>query len=926
MSQHLVFLLLGLANGAVFASLALALVATHRSSGVINFATGAIALFASYQYAFFRRGQLLVLVPGLPRTVDLGVSSMGFVPAVLLSLAMTALLGLVLYLLVFRPLRAAPSVAKAVASIGIAVVLTGVMVQRLGTNPVSVAHVFPRSQWVIGDVHISQDRVWFAVTVVAIATVLGIAFRFTRFGLATRASAETEKGAFVSGLSPDRIAVANWMLSAAIAGMAGILIAPIVPLVPVAYTLFIVPALAAAIVGRFQWLGVAVAAGLAIGMLQSEAQYLVSQHHWLPSSGVPELVPLALILGVLVAWAKPLPSRGAVVQRTLGRAPRPNQLAIPTVVATTAGFVGLIALHGEWRAALITSFIFGVISLSYVVVTGFAGQVSLAQLTLAGAAGFLLGPLTTHWHVPFPIAPILAALGAAAIGVIVGLPAVRIRGLPVAVVTLALAVALEAMWFRNLDFVSSSGKPVSGPTFLGLDLRVGSGTAAYPRLGFGIVTLVVLVVVAISVARVRTSRLGSAMLAVRANERSAAAAGIDVVRTKVVAFAIGAFIAGLGGSMLAYKQTNVTFEPFTAILGLGLLATVYLAGITSVSGGILAGLLCVDGLVFKAADAWFGAADWYAVIVGVLLVVTVVLNPEGIMGPIHARLVARRNRRSIETRSADAPATPPLVVVAAPDAQPTLLSLSGITVRYGGVTAVLDVSFDVSEGSIVGLIGPNGAGKTTLIDAISGFAPHDGRIALAGRVLEGMEPHQRTRAGLGRTFQAIELYDDLTVDENVVVGLAAARGRSDDLDGAALAATFDLLGLTAVRHRPAGELSQGQRQLVSIARALAGRPTALLLDEPAGGLDSTESRWLGDRLRAIRDSGVTILLVDHDMHLVLNLCDEIRVLDFGALIASGTPADVRANAKVGAAYLGDAHATVAVSGAPTPTVAQGSQT
>jgi ABC-type branched-subunit amino acid transport system ATPase component len=193
-------------------------------------------------------------------------------------------------------------------------------------------------------------------------------------------------------------------------------------------------------------------------------------------------------------------------------------------------------------------------------------------------------------------------------------------------------------------------------------------------------------------------------------------------------------------------------------------------------------------------------------------------------------------------------------------------------------------------------------------------------------VLEGMEPHQRTRAGLGRTFQAIELYDDLTVDENVVVGLAAARGRSDDLDGAALAATFDLLGLTAVRHRPAGELSQGQRQLVSIARALAGRPTALLLDEPAGGLDSTESRWLGDRLRAIRDSGVTILLVDHDMHLVLNLCDEIRVLDFGALIASGTPADVRANAKVGAAYLGDAHATVAVSGAPTPTVAQGSQT
>jgi ABC-type branched-subunit amino acid transport system ATPase component len=397
------------------------------------------------------------------------------------------------------------------------------------------------------------------------------------------------------------------------------------------------------------------------------------------------------------------------------------------------------------------------------------------------------------------------------------------------------------------------------------------------------------------------------MLAVRANERSAAAAGINVVRTKVMAFAIAAFIAGLGGCMLAYKQTNVTFEPFTVLLGLTVLATAYLAGITSVSGGLLAGVLAVGGISFKAFDSWFGKGDWYPVITGVLLVMTIVLNPEGIVGPFHAKLDAWRNRGAARsTTMTREPSVRPAVATER-DSAAAVLSLHDLTVRYGGVVAVDGVSFDVPEGAIVGLIGPNGAGKTTLIDAVSGFARCSGSIALAGRELTRLSPYQRTRAGLGRTFQAIELYDDLSVWENVVVGQAAARGR-DDVEDRTLDATFELLGLSSVRHRPAGELSQGQRQLVSVARALAGQPNLLMLDEPAGGLDSTESRWLGDRLRDIRASGVTILLIDHDMHLVLNMCDEIRVLDFGRIIASGPPGDIRGDKRVTGAYLGDTHA------------------
>ncbi|MGW4365828.1 ABC transporter permease subunit [Nocardia takedensis] len=899
MSQHLQFLLLGIGGGGVFGALAIALVLTYRSSGVLNFATGAIALNCAYLYAFLRKGEFLLLVPGLPKSVDIG-DDPGFAASALIAVTLSALFGLVLYLVVFRPLRKAPPIARAVASIALMIVLVAIAGKQVGTNAVGVRAIFPVDVWTVAGLRVPQDRVWFGVCVVVLALVLAALYRFTRFGLLTRATAESEEGAYVSGVSPDRIAAYNWMISAAVAGAAGILIAPIVPLTPIGYSLFIVPALAAAIIGQFSSVVAAVCAGLVIGMLQSEATYLSRAHEWLPSSGLVELVPLIVILVVLVIRAKPLPSRGAVIVAELGTAPRPRrvwQCAVLGVVI--AG--GAMALSGsDLRFAIITTVIFAVIGISQVVVTGYAGQVSLAQLALAGAAAFLLGPITADWGVPFPFAPLLAALIATALGVLVGLPALRIRGLTVAVVTLALAYAIEALWFRNLDFVGSNGIDIPDPTIFGFGLGVGRGED-YPRLAFGLLCLAVLTAVGVGVALLRRSALGTRMLAVRANERSAAASGVDVVRTKLAAFAIGAFIAGIGGCLLAYQQTNVSFQPFTALAGLTLFALVYLAGTTSISGGVLSGVLGAGGVAFVLLER-FGdsVGDWYQVLVGLGLLLTVLTNPEGIVAPVQRLL--HRNRtvgaaavspmtagaRTVERDATARPGDP-------------LLRLDDVTVRYGGVVAVDAVSLTVPQGAIVGLIGPNGAGKTTLIDAIGGAVSAAGSVTLGETELAGASTHRRVRAGLGRTFQAIELYEDLSVRENVLVGLSGRAGSADALD---LDAIFDLLGLADAGDTPAGELSQGRRQLVSIARALAGGPRVLLLDEPAGGLDTRESRWLGERLLAIRDSGVAILLVEHDMSLVLGICDHVHVLDFGRTLAVGTPEQIRADRKVAEAYLG----------------------
>jgi branched-chain amino acid transport system ATP-binding protein len=246
----------------------------------------------------------------------------------------------------------------------------------------------------------------------------------------------------------------------------------------------------------------------------------------------------------------------------------------------------------------------------------------------------------------------------------------------------------------------------------------------------------------------------------------------------------------------------------------------------------------------------------------------------------------------------------------------SVLSARGISVSFGGVRALTDVDLDVEPGQLVGLIGPNGAGKTTFIDAVTGFVPHEGTVTLVGADITGIAPHVRARRGLARTWQAIELFDDLTVRENLTVAahhpsvvatlrelFAGPMARSRAVDEA-----LEVFSLADIAGATPSELTQGQRKLVAVARALAAGPELLCLDEPAAGLDANESVALSHHLRGIVDRGTPVLLIDHDMGLVLGICDQVVVLEFGEVIARGTPTEVREDQRVVAAYLGSAAA------------------
>lgn len=645
MSQFLLFALLGLGSGAIYATVAQGLVLMHRSSGVINFAHGALAVYAIYVYLQLRTvGTLMLPLPGVP-ALGLG-GAMGFVPAFALAVFTTAVIGALAYLLVFRHLERAPVLAQLIATVGLLLAIIGqieVNFPSKAAAPQFAPQVLPSDPVTIFGATVQQDRLWLTGLAILSAASLAALYRRTTFGLATRAAAASPKGAMLAGHDPKRLALGNWVLASVLAGVFGVLVAPLIPIDPSSAVLLVVPSLAAAMLTGFRSFWIACFAGLALGILQSELVILQTNHQWLPQ-GLQVVAPLLVIIGVAFARGHGTLRREDADQDRLPHAPRPRHVTRTTAIGVVAGAAALALTSGDLRLGLVVSLISLVVCLSMVLITGYVGQVSLMQVTFAGVGGMLLSALAAGAGVPFPLAPLIAVVAAGLLGVLVGIPALRVRGTSLAVVTLSAAVATEQLVFRNSTIAGDvEGNAVTAPTLLGVDFDILGGD--YPTLAFGLFALVVAAVAAVAVANLRRSPSGMRMLAVRMNERAAASSGIDVAQTKLLAFALAAVVAAIGGVLFAYQQVQVAPASFGVQFSIVFLVYAYLGGITSISGALIAALLIPNGLFLTLVNEVITLGDYQLLVAGIIVMIAAVGSPDGAAGAIARSLGHRRRAR-----------------------------------------------------------------------------------------------------------------------------------------------------------------------------------------------------------------------------------------------------------------------------------------
>jgi ABC-type branched-subunit amino acid transport system permease subunit len=571
----------------------------------------------------------VVLIPDAIRISSTGIDT---TLAILISLAYAAILGVVLYFLVYGPLRFAAPLTKVCASVGVMLAFQGLAVLNFGTDSVTTQAILPSSSITFAGLTFPIDRIVFAGISLVVAVALSLIYRYTRFGLATRAGAENDRGAALTGISASSIAVKNYAIATVLAGAAGILIAPVASLDPTSYTLFIVPALTVALVARFESFWITAVAAIVLGMAQSEIIMLQSRWNVMPAVDLPQALPFIVIIVIMSLRARSLLGRGERSEERNPSVAFPDSPLATAAFCLVAGTAIIFLLNGALRNAFISSLTITCIALSLVVLTGYVGQVSLAQMSLAGIGGFMLGHISHGWGVGFPFSLLLGGLCAVPVGILIGLPALRLRGVNLAVITLGFASAADALIFNSEGFAGGLvGLHIKPPSLLGLDLSIAKG-GSYPRAIFGVLVLVIVILMGLLVARLRRGSSGRMLLAVRSSERAAASVGINVAKAKLMAFAIAAFIAGIGGGLTGYQQGTLTGEGFDTFASLALLAIVYVAGIGRISGAVFAGLMLgATGFAVTFLDIHIGFGQYASIVSGVLLTLTAVTNPDGVM-------------------------------------------------------------------------------------------------------------------------------------------------------------------------------------------------------------------------------------------------------------------------------------------------------
>jgi ABC-type branched-subunit amino acid transport system ATPase component/ABC-type branched-subunit amino acid transport system permease subunit len=922
LSELWTFIVVGLTAGGAYALTAIGVVTIYRGSGVLNFAQSAIGMAGTYVFwEFYANGAATTGQHPLERW------PVGW--AMVVGVGAGAVIGLLVYALVMYPLRNASELARVIATLGVLLVIQNAALLIYSSTVTVVPQFLGRGSFTLFGAPFEYNAAIVLAVVVLLAIGLTLLFRLTRLGLSATALQVRPVAAATLGISPHPAGIITWTLGGSLAAAAGILVVPSIGLSPTQLTLLINYALAASLLGRYRNYGVTVAAALAMGIVQS---VMIAYN---VSNTISQIVPFAVILIALVVGGTAVPGRGFAESRlprvSTGRL-RPVQIAVALGVAT---FLAL-GVGSGWSIAMANAAIAALVSLAIVIVTGYAGQISLATYAFMGIGALLGAHAAGTWGLGYPLTIVIGALAGAGGGFLMGLPAIRVRGIDLTVATLGFGIVIANTVFISSFFIGNNGFDgivVPKPALFGLNVDPN----VYPAR-FTILCLVVLLLVGIGAANLRRSAAGRRLLAVRANERGAAALGISVGGAKIAAFALGGAVAGLAGALTVFRSQTVTFTSYDVFQSIFALAFTVVSGVGYVAGAIYSGVISSGGPVSYLFRNLTSNIDVIlAILSGVFVVQVMLQNPDGLIPLVsqqkawllqRMRLRWRRPAEAAKYRSAkpqqaktqpagvqQAQAEPATVAAGPVRPGQVVLRVDGLSLQYGAVRAVEDVSLEVRQGEILGVIGPNGAGKTSLIDTITGFARKtSGSIHLGDRDVSGWSIRRRARAGLGRTFQNLELFSDLTVRENLLAaddrrGVAAylsgwVRPGSDRLTGAAADAAA-LLGLEGCLGSEIHTLPQGTQRLVAVARALAARPRVLCLDEPAAGLDQAERDAMSGAIKLVAQRlGLGVLIIEHNIDVVAGLCDDLLVLDFGKVAARGNPHEVLTSDIVRSAYLG----------------------
>lgn len=673
MSELLVAIIIGIGAGGLYAMLGAGIVTAFKGSGVINFAHGAVAMYAAYTWSELRKTGDIYLpwfdplpTDWLNLPVRISIRSTGFEEAgpfwnqavpIFFGMVMAGLLGVILHYLVFRPLRNSPALAKVIGSVGAMLWFQSIAQLHFGSTLRTHQGFLPTDSVnnVFGlGASIGVDRVWVLVAGLLMGGGVALIYRYTSFGLATRAADENEKGATLLGYSPQRLALLNWILASLLAGAAGLMFVGIDTLTPTNYSLFVIPALVAALLGNLTSVWLASIGGIALGMVQSGFVNVANREWWpeaVPAEALRQTIPLIVVVLWLYFRGDKLPERGSIGIKGHPRAPKTRNPMITAGLPVALALLGIWLFTGPWEVAFTASLVAIPVMLSLVVLTGYLGQISLAQTALGGVAAYMMVRLVSDGTkenefqfvvveglgLPHEIAIVLGVLIAVFVGMLIALPALRIRGAQLAVVTITAVVAIREFVLKN-EWLSGDGaksnNPVPRPTIFGMDVGAQDRETFIPdRWTFAAFAVAVVIVCTVAVSNLRRGGTGRRFLAIRSNERAAAAAGVDVARNKLLGFGIAAALAGIGGVLAAYKLASISFENYNVFVGIAVVAFAYLGGISMASGSVYGSLISAGGiLAFFISHHFPDVTRDYITAVGALGLIlnAIITNGEGI--------------------------------------------------------------------------------------------------------------------------------------------------------------------------------------------------------------------------------------------------------------------------------------------------------